>query len=169
MRTDQRDGDDDDGTGPVDRAYEIAGVLILMLDSSIPGRDDGWLADETLAWADRALAAKPELPAFLAFHHPPVTLGLRFVDTIRQFGEDRLAALVERHPQIVALLCGHAHTAAATTFAGRPLLVALGVVSTSVLPFEGATTADHTLPPMIALRLLDQERRLTTHYRVVPA
>jgi Icc protein len=161
------DGDGDDH-GPVDRAYEISGILILMCDSSIPGRHDGWLADETLAWADGVLAGKPGMPAFLAFHHPPVELGLAFPDTIRQFGEQRLAALVERHPQIVALLCGHAHSAAATTFAGRPLLVAPGVVSTSLLPVEGGAVVDLTLPPMIALHLLDQERRLTTHYRVVP-
>jgi 3',5'-cyclic-AMP phosphodiesterase len=160
--------DEDGDDGPVDRAYEVNGVLILMCDSSIPGRDDGWLADETLAWADQVLAGEPRRPAFLAFHHPPVELGLSFPDTIRQFGEDRLADLVERHPQIVALLCGHAHSAAATTFAGRPLLVAPGVVSTSVLPVEGDAIVDLTLPPMIALHLLDQQRRLTTHYRVVP-
>src|SRR3954470_24251816 len=121
---------------PVDRAYEISGILILMVDSSIPGQDDGLLADDTLAWLEATLAGRPELPALICFHHPPVTLGLPFVDRIRQFGAERLAAVVERHPQVVALLCGHAHTAAATTFAGRPLIVAPGVVSTSMLPFE---------------------------------
>lgn len=160
---------EEDAGGPVNRAYESSGVLMLMCDSSIPGRDDGWLADETLAWAAARLAEKPGLPAFLAFHHPPVELGLSFPDSIRQFGEERLAALVEAHPQIVALLCGHAHSAAATTFAGRPLLVAPGVVSTSLLPFEPGGIVDLTLPPMIAVHLLDQECRLTTHYRVVPA
>jgi 3',5'-cyclic AMP phosphodiesterase CpdA len=160
--------DEDPADGPVDRAYEISGILILMCDSSIPGRHDGWLADETLAWAERKLADKPGMPALLAFHHPPVELGLTFPDTIRQFGEERLAALVAKHPQIVALLCGHAHSAAATTFAGRPLLVAPGVVSTSLLPFEGGDVVDLTGPPMIALHLLDQQHHLTTHYRVVP-
>lgn len=160
--------DEEDSDEPVNRAYESSGVLILMCDSSIPGRHDGWLSDETLAWADQRLAEKPGRPAFLAFHHPPVDLGLAFPDTIRQFGEQRLAALVERHPQIVALLCGHAHSAAATTFAGRPLLVAPGVVSTSLLPFEKGGIVDLTGPPMIALHLLDQQHRLTTHYRVVP-
>ncbi|MET0426129.1 MAG: phosphodiesterase [Actinoplanes sp.] len=160
-------GEDAGGDGPDDRAYEIGGVLILMIDSSIPGRDDGWLADETLAWLDATLAGRAELPALICFHHPPVTLGMPFPDSIRQFGAERLAVVVERHPQVVALLCGHAHTPAATTFAGRPLIAAPGVVSTSMLPYETDEVVDLTSPPMIAIHLLDDERRLVTHYRVI--
>lgn len=165
---------DDDATGPINRAHRIGGVLILLADSSIPGRNDGLLGDDTLAWLDDCLTANRDLPALVAFHHPPVTLGVPFIDAIRQFEEHRLAALVARHPQIVALLCGHAHTAAVTTFAGRPLLVAPGVASTLLLPAESSTPADIATivdlaaPPMIAFHLLDGERRLTTHYRVIP-
>ncbi len=159
---------DDDAAGPINRAYEIGGVLILMADSSIPGRADGLLGDDTLAWLDARLAERPDRPALIAFHHPPVPLGMPFVDGIRQFAEHRLAALVDRHPQVVALLCGHAHTGAATTFAGRPLLVAPGVVSTSTLPFETEAIVDLDQPPMIAFHLLDEQRRLTTHYRAIP-
>ena len=107
------------------------------------------------------------LAALICFHHPPVTLGMPYVDGIRQFGAERLAAVVERHPQVVALLCGHAHTAAVTTFAGRPLVAAPGVVSTSMLPFETDELLDLDQPPMIAFHLLDDDRRLTTHYRAV--
>lgn len=156
------------GDEPANRAYEISGVLFLMADSSVPGRNEGMLDDATLGWLDEQLTAHPDQPAFVCFHHPPVVLGMPFVDSIRQFRADRLAAVVERHPQIVALLCGHAHTPAVSMFAGRPLLVAPGVVSTSVLPFEGDAVVDLVLPPMIALHLLDQERRLTTHFRVLP-
>jgi len=159
-------GEEPDGK-PVNRAYEIAGVLILMADSSIPGRNDGLLADETLAWLEATLAARPEMPALICFHHPPVMLGMPFIDSIRQFGAERLAALVERHPQVVALLCGHAHTAAVSTFAGRPLVAAPGVVSTAMLPFETDAVVDLQQPPMIAFHLLDDDRRLTTHYRAV--
>jgi Icc protein len=109
-----------------------------------------------------------DLPAFVCFHHPPVVLGIPYVDGIRQFGAERLAAVVARHPNVVALLCGHAHTPAAGTFAGRPLLVAPGVVSTVLLPFESDAIVDLGLPPMLAFHILDQDGRLTTHYRAVP-
>lgn len=160
-------GEPSTGT-PVNQLHRVGGVLFAMCDSSIPGRDDGLLADETLDWLDAQLAAAPGLPAFVCFHHPPVELGFPYGDGIRQFWEDRLAAVVARNPNVVALLCGHAHTPAAGTFAGRPVLVAPGVVSTALLPFESDAIVDLALPPMLAFHLLDRDRRLTTHYRVVP-
>lgn len=154
---------------PVNQVHRTAGAVFALCDTTIPGRGDGLLADETLDWLDSELAATPdETPAFVCFHHPPVTLHSPYVDPIRQHGEQRLAAVVERHPQVVALLCGHAHTPAATTFAGRPLLVAPGVASTLRLPWEGGDVFDRGLPPALAFHLLDDDRRLTTHYRFVP-
>jgi 3',5'-cyclic-AMP phosphodiesterase len=153
---------------PINRAHRVGGVLFAMCDSSIPGRADGLLADETLDWLDAELSGAADLPAFVCFHHPPVPLGIPYVDEIRQLGADRLAEVVERHQNVVALLCGHAHTPAASTFAGRPLLVAPGVVSTLLLPFESDAIVDLDLPPMLALHILHDDRRLSTHYRVVP-
>jgi 3',5'-cyclic AMP phosphodiesterase CpdA len=157
------------GDEPVNDSHRVAGAVIALCDSSIPGRADGLLADETIAWLDAVLADAPnDAPAFIGFHHPPAILHSPFIDAIRQHGADRLAGLVARHPQVVALLCGHAHTPAATTFAGRPLLVAPGVVSTLRLPWEHGEGLDYDLPPAIAFHILDDDRRLTTHYRVVP-
>lgn len=155
------------GDGPVDRVHQLDGITFAMCDSSIPDRNDGYLADDTLQWLDGVLGAAPHAPAFVCFHHPPVTLASPFMDRIRQFGADRLADVLTRHDQVVGLLCGHAHTPAATTFAGRPVLVAPGVVSTLRLPWEGADSFDREPPPAIAFHVLDGGR-LVTHYRVVP-
>lgn len=152
---------------PINHARRVGGVLFAMCDSSVPGEDHGLLADETLDWLDAQLTAAADLPAFVCFHHPPVVLGPPYVDRIRQFGAERLAEVVERHPTVVALLCGHSHTPAASTFAGRPLLVAPGVVSTVLLPFESNDIVDLNLPPMLALHILDDDCRLSTHYRVM--
>ncbi|MEU9046237.1 MULTISPECIES: metallophosphoesterase [unclassified Kitasatospora] len=157
------------GEGPINRLHQLPGADVLMLDSSIPGKDDGLLDEETLDWLDTRLAAgRTELPALVAFHHPPVELHLPMVDGIRQFGEADLAAVLRRHPRVAALLCGHSHTPAATTFAGLPLLVAPGVVSTVTLPCEGGRGISFDHPPMLAFHVLDGEARITTHYRVVP-
>jgi 3',5'-cyclic-AMP phosphodiesterase len=94
-------------------------------------------------------------------------LHTRASDVIRLSGEDRLAAVMDRHPQVVAVLCGHAHSAAATTFAGRPLLAAPGVVSTGVLPWEERDSADFQAPPAVAYHALGDDGRLTTHYRPI--
>ena len=145
--------------GPINSVHDIGGVRFALCDSSIPGRDDGWLADETLAWLDSVLG---DGPSFVCFHHPPVLLH-SWVDGIRQFGAERLAEVIGRHPGVVAVLCGHAHTAGSTTFAGRPLVVSPGVVSTLALPVEDKR--EHA--PGLALHVLDDEGRLTTFYRSV--
>ena len=83
-----------------------------MCDSSVPGRGHGYLDDATLAWLDQALAGAPsDKPAFVCFHHPPVPLHGQYVDPIRQFGEQRLAEVVDRHAHVAALLCGHSQHA----------------------------------------------------------
>jgi 3',5'-cyclic-AMP phosphodiesterase len=151
---------------PINTAHHVKGVTFAMCDSSMPGRDDGFLADETLDWLDTTLR-QAEGPSFVGFHHPPVDLGQPFIDEIRMSGEERLATVVRRRPNVVALLCGHAHTAAATTFAGLPLLVAPGVKNTLRMPWESEKPMDDDAPPAFAFHILDDRGRLTTHYRVV--
>ena len=54
------------------------------------------------------------------------------------------------------MLTGHFHTAAASTFAGRPLLIAPGVVSTLRLPWEGeGPLVDLRQPPGVAFHVYD--------------
>lgn len=149
---------------PVDSVRDLGGLTVAMCDSSIPGRPDGYLDDRTLEWLDEVLA---DAPALVAFHHPPVPLHVPSADAIRQHGEDRLAAVLDRHPQVLALLCGHAHTPAAATFADRPVLVAPGVASRLRLPWEGAGGLDGSAPAGLALHVVE-DGRVTTHFRFVP-
>ncbi|MGV9826051.1 metallophosphoesterase [Gordonia sp. NPDC003429] len=152
---------------PINASRLIDGVLFVVVDSSIPDRNDGFIDDATIAWmSERIGEVPPETPVFVAFHHPPVILDMPFMDTIRQTGEERVAGLVARHPNIVAFLCGHAHTPAVTRFADRPLCVAPGVASTLNLPFEGKDIINRGQPPGIAFHILDGQR-VITHFRSV--
>ncbi|WP_371501941.1 metallophosphoesterase [Kitasatospora sp. NBC_00374] len=158
---------------PVNRVHRGDGFVIALCDSSVPGKDHGLLDDRTLAWLEGELVGTPDgVPVLVAFHHPPALLHEPFIDGIRQFGEDRLAELARRRPGIAGFLCGHAHTPAATTFAGRPLLVAPGVTSTLRLPWERRAHPEDfvhlDLPPALAFHVLSGDGRLTTHFRTVP-
>lgn len=157
-----------DGDHPVNQALNLDHATIALCDSSIPGRPDGDLSDDTLAWLDSVLTATPGVPAFVGMHHPPVALGIPYVDGIRLGRPERLAEVLGRHPHVIAVLAGHAHTAAATTFAGLPLLVAPGVVSTALLSSETSARppVDYDLPAAVAVHVLD-DGRVTTHYRPV--
>lgn len=167
-------GEERPSGAPVDQVLRGEGFVLAVCDSSVPGEHRGYLEDSTIEWLDGVLTATPrEVPVLVAFHHPPVPLHIPYVDGSRQFGEERLAALAERHPHLTAFLCGHAHSGAATTFAGRPLLVAPGVVSTTRLPWEAASGESEYVhtdePPAVAFHVIGEDGRLTTHYRVVVA
>jgi Icc-related predicted phosphoesterase len=112
------------------------------------------------------VAATPEeTPLLIGLHHPPVELGSSLLDPMRQLGEQRLADVLSVRSGPTYLLCGHAHTPSATTFAGMPLIVAPGVRSTLLLPWENPPdTVDETRAPGLAMHLLSAGR-LTTHFR----
>ncbi|MCX5415548.1 metallophosphoesterase [Streptomyces sp. NBC_00059] len=154
--------------GPINQAHHIAGTTILMCDSTIPGRDEGRLDTQTLAWIDATLTARTQdTPALIAFHQPPVELHHPLPDSCMLEESGDLADLIDAHPQVAAVLTGHAHTAAASTFAARPLIVGPAITWTLRMPWEGDQAADHDQPPGLAFHILDDDQRLTTHYRVV--
>ncbi|MCX5134114.1 MULTISPECIES: metallophosphoesterase [unclassified Streptomyces] len=154
--------------GPINQVHHIGGTAVLMCDSTIPGRDEGRLDAQTLAWIDTTLTALPQdTPALIAFHQPPVELHHPLPDSGMLQEPERLADLLDAHPRVVAVLTGHAHTAAASTFAARPLIVGPAITWTLRMPWEGDQAADRDQPPGLAFHILDDERRLTTHYRVV--
>lgn len=154
--------------GPANQVLRLDEVTIALADSSVPGRPHGYLADETLSWLDEVLAERPGVPAFVGLHHPPVDLGIPYVDQIKLVEPERLEAVLRRHPNVTAVLAGHAHTAVSARFAELPLLVAPGVISTCLTPAETAAEfpVTYDLPPAFALHFFDGER-LVTHFRPV--
>jgi 3',5'-cyclic AMP phosphodiesterase CpdA len=143
-----------------------------VLDSLVPAPpgeriDHGELAPESLAWLDDQLDADRR-PAFVCLHHPPHDIGLGLMAPILLRDPRRLAEVVGRHDHVVATLVGHAHTMCATTFAGRPVLVGGGVASTVPYDAEPYPVISEALPPTIALHLLHDDGRLTTHWRALP-
>lgn len=156
-------------TEPLDVVFDVGGFRFLMLDSLVPAVegervDHGELGEASLDWLDAELTASP-LPAFVCLHHPPATMGIDWIDEIRLRDPERLEAIVARHPQVLATLVGHFHTAAATSFAGRPLLIGGGVSSTVALPAEGHGRIWNDAPPSYAIHLVTDDLRLITHWR----
>jgi Icc protein len=89
----------------------LDGWQVVCLDSSIPGDPGGRLGEAQLARLDALLAAQPRRHALVALHHSPMPVGSAWLDTMRLEDADALAALLKRHPQVKAILCGHVHQA----------------------------------------------------------
>ena len=156
--------DEEPSGGPVNRLHHVAGVNILMVDGIVPAHDHGFLDDETVGWILDHL--RDQTPTVIALHHPPVLMHHPVIDRILLHEPDRLAALVEAHPQVIAVLTGHAHTACASSFAGRPIIVAPAVTFAVRLPWEGGSFDNWDQPPGVAFHVVE-DSRITTHFRVV--
>jgi 3',5'-cyclic-AMP phosphodiesterase len=107
-------------SGPANLRIEVGGLVLLLLDSSMPGKDYGELDAETLRWLDDELAAAPDRPALLFLHHPPFPTGIAHMDRQNLRNAPQLAAVVERHAQVRVIAAGHVHRAVTTLFAGVP-------------------------------------------------
>ena len=116
-------------------AVNCGPMRLVGCDSTRPGDDAGALGDEELSWLEETLGEQPDAPTLLALHHPPVLTGVRVMDAMALDAEDRgaLEALLDGHPQVQTITCGHVHTTMTTTFAGRPLLICPSTNSTVLL------------------------------------
>jgi 3',5'-cyclic AMP phosphodiesterase CpdA len=158
-------------SGPLNQALEIGGARFLMLDSLVPARDGvridhGELEPETLDWLADQLGVS-DRPTFVCFHHPAVPIGIALADEIGLRNADQLEAVLAGHPHHVATLVGHNHTACATTYAGRPMLIGGGVVSSLTLDAEPQPHVWNDAPPSLAFHFLGEDGRLTTHWRAL--
>ena len=104
--------------GPANLRIEAGGLLLLLLDSSVSGKDYGELDSATLRWLDNELGSAPDRPALVFLHHPPFETGIAHMDRQNLRNAPKLAAVVERHAQVQLIAAGHVHRAVTTLFAG---------------------------------------------------
>lgn len=95
---------------------------LLFLDTTLSGGDGGVLGSARLAALAEHLQADPDSPTLLAMHHPPLAVGSPFLDAIALADAADLWALIEHHPQVRALLCGHVHREFQAVHRGRAVL-----------------------------------------------
>ena len=110
-------------TDALNQRIEVAGLDLLLLDSSVPGKPYGQLDAVTLQWLEATLAAAPARPALIFLHHPPFRAGIWHMDRQNLLNADALAAVVRRHPRVRLIGTGHVHRATLTMFAGIPTTI----------------------------------------------
>ena len=139
-------------------------LRLVALDTLIPGKHNGTLCAERLAWLDAALAARPTRPTAILMHHPPFATGITYMDG---FGFDNAAGLAEvvgRHPQVERILCGHLHRAIDRRFAGTVAGTAPSTAHQIRLNLVPDPRISFTFePPGYQLHLWQAESGLVTH------
>ncbi|AZG48155.1 phosphodiesterase [Gordonia insulae] len=115
--------DEPPSVAPVDRVYDVDGLRIITLDTSVPGHHHGEISDEQLAWLAAELSVPAQHGSILAMHHPPVPCVLDLAVLVELRDQDRLADVV-RGSDVRSILAGHLHYSTTAMFAGIPVSVA---------------------------------------------
>ncbi|HEU5269335.1 MAG TPA: phosphodiesterase [Jatrophihabitans sp.] len=113
-----------------------ADARIVVLDSAVPGSMSGHLGEAQLTWLDGALAERPEVPALVCLHHPPVDIGMAFLDSIKLDNPEALRAVLVRHSHVRRILAGHVHRPITAEFAGITVSIAPSTFRQAVLDLE---------------------------------
>lgn len=126
-------------------AIDYPEARIVVLDSSVPGSMAGQLAANQLDWLDETLAERPEAPAFVSLHHPPIDIGMAFLDSIKLDNPDPLRDVLVRHSNVRRILAGHVHRAITGSFAGITVSIAPSTFRQAALDLamEGSTGYVH--------------------------
>lgn len=101
-------------TPTYDYTFEVNGVQIICLDSSVPGTHAGTLNEDQLAWLDRLCTAPDDRPLVVALHHHPLPLGSTLDDIILTNGEALHAILCKARSRLRVVLYGHIHEGVVT-------------------------------------------------------
>lgn len=108
---------------PVTGVWDLGGLRLIALDSSVPGWHHGDLDAAQLDWLRGILAEPAPLGTVLALHHPPLPSHIPFFDILELRHQSEFAAALAGS-DVRAILAGHLHYATAGTFAGIPVSVA---------------------------------------------
>lgn len=91
------------------RHLVMGGWQFVLLDSSVPGKVYGQLAESELAFLEKSLAENPDLPALITLHHHPVDIDTKWMSSIGLRNSDDFWRIVDRFPQVKTVLWGHIH------------------------------------------------------------
>jgi 3',5'-cyclic-AMP phosphodiesterase len=106
-----------------DRVFDVNGLRVIALDSTVPGQHYGELDDAQLAWLAKELQTPAPDGTLLALHHPPVPSPLGLIALVELREQDRLAEVL-KGTDVRAILGGHLHYSTSGSFAGIPVSVA---------------------------------------------
>ena len=93
----------------LDPVIDLGNWRIILLDSSIPGAVAGHFSPAQLMLLEQSLADAGDRHVLVSFHHHPVSVGCRWLEPIGLLNADALFAVVDRYPQVKAVLWGHVH------------------------------------------------------------
>ena len=135
------------------KAVQYHDWLIIMLDSSVPGKESGHLSDAELEFLESSLKERQDCFALVCLHHHPVPIGSDWMDKIALDNPEALFDVIDRYDNVRGLLWGHIHQEFEADRNGVRLM---GSPSTCIqfLPQQDEFAIDNQPPGMRWLELM---------------
>ncbi len=156
--------------------YDVAldGLRLIVLDTLEEGRHGGAFCAVRADWLAARLAEQPDTPTLIVLHHPPVEVGIDWMNTDPdEPWVGRLAGALRNVPQVAGLLCGHVHRAIAAPWDGMTVVVCPSTapqVALDLTPIDSDAPDGRPMivagPPGYALHRWTA-RGLVTHFSAV--
>ncbi|HEY7143875.1 MAG TPA: phosphodiesterase [Streptosporangiaceae bacterium] len=135
---------------------EYPEATIIVTCSRIEGSPSGYLGPGQLSWLDKALSASAGRPAFVCVHHPPLRVGLPFMDSMRLTDAAEFGEVIGRHRHVARVLAGHVHRGITAMFAGTIMTIAPSTFRQTALRMHDAEPCGYLHEPTsMLLHVLD--------------
>ncbi|ROS62097.1 3',5'-cyclic AMP phosphodiesterase CpdA [Frigoribacterium sp. PhB160] len=126
---------------PVDLVYDVNGLRVITLDTTVPGSHHGELTSDQLDWLAEELATDAPDGTILALHHPPVP-SVQDLSTLVELRDQASLAEVVEGSDVRGIIAGHLHYSTMAMFAGVPVSVASATCYTQDLNVPGTRGRD---------------------------
>lgn len=105
--------------GFIQYVHDLGDRRLIVVDTLEDGRHGGAFCEARARWLTARLAEAPDTPTVIIMHHPPVEVGIDWMNTHPdEPWVERFAAAIAGHRQVQALLCGHLHRAISAPWNG---------------------------------------------------
>ncbi|MGQ4615294.1 metallophosphoesterase [Nocardia sp. R7R-8] len=111
-----------DPDATLDQVVDVAGMRVIALDSSTPGRHDGRLEEHQLTWLAEQLRVPAARGTLLVLHHPPIPSPVAATEYLRLEEPQRLAEVLAGS-DVGMIICGHNHLTGAAALGGIPVWI----------------------------------------------
>ena len=139
-------------------------VRLVVLDTLVPGEGGGLMCEARLQWLDARLREAAARPTMVVMHHPPFKTGISFMDGYGLANADAMAAVIQRHPQVERIVCGHLHRPIQRRWAGTVVQTAPSTAHQVDLNLHPGTPSGYIMePPACLLHVWSEALGLVTH------
>jgi 3',5'-cyclic AMP phosphodiesterase CpdA len=113
-----------DENGFIQYVVDLPELRLITIDTLEEGRHGGAFCDARARWLSDRLGEAPDRPTYIIMHHPPVEVGLEWMNTDhREPWVARFAGAIADHRQLRGLICGHLHRSITASWNGLTISI----------------------------------------------